>query len=91
MNKKTGNRKWVQFGTGTGRKRNIKKITCLHRPVTGKAKDCHMHVLYRRNENRRNCKGIAKALHIPKGTVNSRLHLAKKQLKICLEADGYEV
>ena len=34
---------------------------------------------------------IAKALHIPKGTVNSRLHLAKKQLKICLEADGYEV
>lgn len=34
---------------------------------------------------------IAKTLHIPKGTVNSRLFLAKKRLKSCLEADGYEV
>lgn len=34
---------------------------------------------------------IAKTLHIPKGTVNSRLHLAKKQLRKCLEAKGYEI
>lgn len=34
---------------------------------------------------------IAETLHIPNGTVNSRLFLAKKKLKSCLEADGYEV
>ena len=34
---------------------------------------------------------IAKNLHIPKGTVNSRLHLAKKQLRKRLEARGYEL
>lgn len=34
---------------------------------------------------------IAQALHLPKGTVKSRLHLARKQLKISLEEDGYEI
>ena len=34
---------------------------------------------------------IAKALHIPKGTVNSRLHLAKKRLRMEMEAKGYEI
>ena len=33
---------------------------------------------------------IAKVLHIPKGTVNSRLHLAKKRLREEMEAKGYE-
>lgn len=33
---------------------------------------------------------IAKVLHIPKGTVNSRLHLAKKRLRAEMEAKGYE-
>lgn len=34
---------------------------------------------------------IAKVLHIPNGTVNSRLYLARRKLRIELEADGYEV
>lgn len=34
---------------------------------------------------------ISQVLHIPKGTVNSRLHLARKQLKKRLEAKGYEI
>lgn len=34
---------------------------------------------------------IAQTLHLPKGTIKSRLHLARKQLKKSLEEDGYEV
>ena len=34
---------------------------------------------------------IAHALHLPKGTIKSRLHLARTQLKKGLEEDGYEV
>lgn len=34
---------------------------------------------------------IAQALHLPKGTIKSRLHLARKQLKKGLEEDGYEI
>ncbi len=34
---------------------------------------------------------IAETLHIPKGTVKSRLYLARARLKDNLEADGYEI
>lgn len=34
---------------------------------------------------------IAHTLHLPKGTIKSRLHLARKRLKKSLEEDGYEV
>ena len=34
---------------------------------------------------------IAETLHIPQGTVKSRLHLARAKLKDSLEADGYEI
>lgn len=34
---------------------------------------------------------IANILHIPRGTVKSRLHLARTRLKKSLEADGYEI
>ena len=34
---------------------------------------------------------IAETLHIPQGTVKSRLYLARAKLKNSLEADGYEI
>lgn len=34
---------------------------------------------------------MASVLHIPKGTVKSRLHLARKKLKSEMEEMGYEV
>lgn len=34
---------------------------------------------------------IADTLHIPQGTVKSRLYLARKKLKNSLEGDGYEI
>lgn len=34
---------------------------------------------------------IADTLHIPRGTVKSRLYLARKRLKNSLEVDGYEI
>lgn len=34
---------------------------------------------------------IADALHIPRGTVKSRLYLARRKLKNSLEGDGYEI
>ncbi len=34
---------------------------------------------------------IAETLHIPQGTVKSRLYLARAKLKDYLEADGYEI
>lgn len=34
---------------------------------------------------------IADALHIPSGTVKSRLYLARRKLKNSLEGDGYEI
>ena len=34
---------------------------------------------------------IADKLHIPRGTVKSRLYLAREKLKESLEGDGYEI
>ncbi len=34
---------------------------------------------------------IAGAMHIPKGTVKSRLHKARCMIKECVEAEGYEI